>query len=354
MSISISCPINNTGYGIASINILRELYKLDKNIAFFPIGSPSVSTIEDRDWLMQLYANTNDLDIYAPYIKIWHQFDLAHHTGKGKYYAFPFFELDTFNELEIKHLKIPDYLFVTSNWASNVIKQNNIDTNCIVVPLGVDAKIFDYTKYQKLDNSRYIFLHIGKWEIRKGHDFILDVFNQAFPNETDVELWILAAENTNNYSSESELAEWKNKYNTPRVKLFSGVESQYNIAQLISQSDCGLYPSRAEGWNLELLETMAMNKPVIATNYSAHTEFCTTANSYLIDIDNIEPAYDGKAFKNQGNWAKISDKQKNQMIDYMRYVYKSRISTNKNGLLTAQKYSWANSANIINRCINNL
>lgn len=354
MSISLSCPINNTGYGLSSFNILKELYKLDQEISFFPIGDVIINSIDDKNLLSYLYSKSFELDIDAPYIKIWHQFDLANHIGRGKYYAYPFFELDTFNQLEIKHLNVPDGLFVTSSWAKTIIEQNNVKTSCVIVPLGVDTKIFDYNKYHKLNNSSYIFLHIGKWEVRKGHDFILDFFNLAFPNEKDVELWILASETTNKYSTPEQIAQWRSKYSDPRVKIFSGAETQHDIAQLIAQSDCGLYPSRAEGWNLELLETMAMNKPVIATNYSAHTEFCSTDNSYLVDIDQIEPAYDGKAFRNQGNWAKIGEKQKDQIIEYMRYLYQNRISTNKNGILTAEKYSWTNSANIINRCIKNL
>jgi glycosyltransferase involved in cell wall biosynthesis len=133
-------------------------------------------------------------------------------------------------------------------------------------------------------------------------------------------------------------------YNSPRIKIFNGVQSHIDIAYLIAESDCGIYPSRAEGWNLELLETMAMNKPVISTNYSAHTEYCTKDNCYLVEIDNTELANDGKAFKNQGNWAKIDQKQKDQFIDYMRYVYNNRIIDNPSGLETAKKLSWKNSA----------
>ena len=120
---------------------------------------------------------------------------------------------------------------------------------------------------------------------------------------------------------------------------------------MIANSDCGLYPSRAEGWNLELLETMAMNKPVIATNYSAHTEFCNNDNCMLVDIDSTEKAFDNKAFVGQGNWAKIGPNQIEQTINHMRYCYNNKISTNNNGVITANIYSWSNTADEILRCI---
>jgi glycosyltransferase involved in cell wall biosynthesis len=247
--------------------------------------------------------------------------------------------------MEIKHLSVPDVIFATSEWGKQVILNNNPNIKCEVVPLGVDNTIFNPDKITKSrQDDKYIFLNIGKWEKRKGHDILLELFNKAFSNNENVELWILASESTNNYSTKEELLSWKQMYNSPRIKIFNGVQSHIDIAYLIAESDCGIYPSRAEGWNLELLETMAMNKPVISTNYSAHTEYCTKDNCYLVEIDNIEPANDGKAFRNQGNWAKIDQKQKDQFIDYMRYVYNNRITDNPSGLETAKKLSWKNSA----------
>jgi glycosyltransferase involved in cell wall biosynthesis len=180
----------------------------------------------------------------------------------------------------------------------------------------------------------------------------LELFKKAFPNEEDVELCILASENTNSYSSKEELDQWKSMYMTDdRVNLINGLNSHYEIAELINNSDCGIFPSRAEGWNLELLEMMSMNKPVIATNYSSHTEFCNSDNCYLVNIHTYEKAYDGKAFAGQGNWAKIDLDQKDQIIEYMRYCYSNRVNTNINGVKTAEKFNWLDSAKSLLRCI---
>jgi glycosyltransferase involved in cell wall biosynthesis len=350
MNISISAPINHTGYGIASSNIVRELAKYN-NISYFPIGQPSVDSKEDYDLFTSLIHNSEDFEIDAPYVKIWHQFDLAERIGRGKYFAYPFFELDTLNKREAKHLSVPDELFVSSDWAKHVILDHGINSNINVVPLGVNSDIFNASLVRQRTNDKYVFLTIGKWEVRKGHDLLPSLFKKAFPNEKDVELWILAAEHTNSYSSKDEINKWKELYKSSNIKVFGGVESHKDVAQLICDSDCGLYISRAEGWNLELLETMSMNRPAIATYYSAHTEFCTKDNSYLVDIDETEKAFDGKVFRGQGNWAKIGQKQIDQTIEYMRYLYKNRINTNPEGLNTAKKLSWKNSADIIYGCI---
>jgi glycosyltransferase involved in cell wall biosynthesis len=354
MRLNFSCPINNTGYGVASWNILKNLYNLNPDIAYFPIGQPSAASKEDYDLIIKLYSNSQNFDYRAPFVKIWHQFDLANHIGKGNYFALPFFELDTFNTIELSHLKVPDRLLVTSNWAKEVIRVNGIDSQVDIVPLGVDRDIFNEDKYVKNHNNKYVFLNIGKWEVRKGHDILLELFQKAFPKENDVELWILASENTNNYSSAQELDQWKNMYKSdPRVKLLKSAQNHSEIAQIMNDADCGLFPSRAEGWNLELLEMMSMNKPVIATNYSAHTEFCDNNNCYLIDIKEKEKAYDGKAFIGQGYWAKIDKDQKDQIVEHMRSCFNNNIKTNSQGVLTSQKYTWLNSAETLLRCIDN-
>jgi glycosyltransferase involved in cell wall biosynthesis len=351
MSINLYCPINLTGYGIASLNIVKQLSAIDK-VSLFPIGNPGVQSQEDYDFISFLLSDQLSFDPLAPCLKIWHQFDLSSRIGKGKYFAYPFFELDTFDKREIINLSVPDGIFVSCEWAKKIIESNGIKTPTYVAPLGVDLSIFDSSINTTKNNDKYIFGNIGKWEVRKGHDILYDLFNKAFPNNENVELRILASEKTNNYSSDQELKQWKELYSKDsRIKIFTGVNSHKDIAKFISDTNCGIFPSRAEGWNLELLEFMAMNKPVISTNYSAHTEFCNSDNCYLVNINGTEKAYDGKAFNGQGNWAKIGPDQIDQLIEHMKYCYNHRISSNPEGIKTANKFSWNNTANIIRGCI---
>ena len=92
-----------------------------------------------------------------------------------------------------------------------------------------------------------------------------------------------------------------------------------------------------------------MGKHVITTNYSAHTEFCTPVNSRLINIDNLETAFDGVFFDGRcGMWADIAQDQKDATIEYMRDIHTlkqdGQLSLNKNGIETGKQFSWKNSA----------
>ena len=93
---------------------------------------------------------------------------------------------------------------------------------------------------------------------------------------------------------------------------------------------------------------MSCGKQIVATNYSAHTEFCNDSNSLLVDINSTEDAFDGKWFKGQGKWAKIDDEQISDISNHMRSVYEQKRSgkdlINTEGIKTAEKFSWENTA----------
>ena len=62
-------------------------------------------------------------------------------------------------------------------------------------------------------------------------------------------------------------------------------------------------PFRAEGWGLPLLEAMARGVPVIATGYSAPTDFLGAEAFASITAVLIETPYFNRADGDYGQWA---------------------------------------------------
>lgn len=348
-NININCPINGTGYGITSLNITKEIYKKNIGLSLFPIGQGiEVNSEEDKKIVKQLIDNSNTFNYNSPCLKIWHQYDLASKIGNGHYYVFPFFEVDKITDRELHHLNYADFIFVASNWGKEILLTNGVRKNIFVSPLGVDHSIFNIPIKIRVEQPTYRFFHIGKWEHRKSHDFLIKAFNEAFEVNDNVELCMLPY---NPFLNEQENAYWFNLVGQSKlkdkIKIYGRLNTQYELANFIFQCDCGVFLSRAEGWNNEIIESMAMDKPIIATNYSAHTEYLTKENSYMVDVNEIEPANDGKWFHGFGNWAKLGQRQLEQTVEYMRYVYKNNINNNSEGLKTAKFYSWSRTADII-------
>jgi len=129
------------------------------------------------------------------------------------------------------------------------------------------------------------------------------------------------------------------------VRLINRVQTQAELASIMNSTDCGIFPSRAEGWNLEILELMATGKHVITTNYSAHTEFCDEKNSMLVTPQNKEAAFDGQFFNGFGEWASLQGVEQ-EFVTHMKNIYrewkeggKQRI-VNEEGIKAAEKFSW--------------
>ena len=345
--LNLISPVNNLGYGVVGHNLLKHLaQKLD--IALFPVGGIDVerNTAELVEQVIRSARNFKDR-ASAPCLKVWHEFDLAMRVGFGPYYAFPFFELNKIDDKRLNHLSSTDGIIVASKWAQEILNQHSsLVDKTSVVPLGVDTSVFNHST-SNITNDTCIFFNCGKWEKRKGHDILLEMFQKAFPEQADVELWVLAS---NPFIDEKSRDEWERYYSSDtRVKIISRVDTQHQVAYLMSQANCGVFPSRAEGWNLELLEMMAMGKHVITTNYSAHTEFCNENNSRLINIQQLEPAQDGVFFDGSiGEWASLEGEPFDEGVDHMRAFYQEWQSNhnivNEHGLQTAQELSLSNTA----------
>jgi len=348
MDLNIMAPINQLGYGIAGLNICKELTKIC-NTSLSPIGPIEVTLQQDVEPVKKALSNYQMLNFNAPCVKVWHQNDMGAFVGKGKRIGFPFFELDTFDELEKHHLNSLDALFVCSQWAKNICLKNlKLNENQIhVIPLGVDRNLFPTAENNT--NKNTIFFNCGKWEVRKGHDVLVEVFNKSFNENDDVELWLMCS---NPFLSPEESNHWESFYKQSnlgnKIKILPRAKTQAEVYNVMSQVDCGVFPSRAEGWNLELLELMSCGKNVIATNFSAHTEFCNTENCFLVKTPEIETAYDGKWFAGKGSWAKLSDTVIQDFIKNMKNIHQLKqsqeLKPNKNGVITAEKFSWEESA----------
>jgi glycosyltransferase involved in cell wall biosynthesis len=356
--INLITPINNLGYGVAGYNIFKSLYTINPSTTLYPISKP-----EFIDEYVAAGINNQSATEEFPSVKIWHQHDLHFNVGKNKHIGFPIFELTEFNTDEKRSMAHCDALFVCSNWAKEIVlNQTNFSkSNVHVVPLGVDTTIFKPSSSMR---PQTIFFNCGKWEKRKGHDVLLECFNTAFNQSDNVELWMMC---DNPFIGQNN-QEWVNLYkNAPlgnKIRMIPRQQTHKDVYNIMKQTDCGVFPARAEGWNLELLEMMACGKTVIATNYSAHTEFCDSDNTLLIDIDSLEQAKDGVFFSGlNGEWASFSESSKEQLIAHMRTVHNlkscgsnavgGRIGRrpicgdhllNSSGIDTAKKFTWQNSA----------
>ena len=342
--INLIAPINSLGYGVVGHNLLKSLLSINPSTALYPISNPEFTD----EYVIRGMANRGAFRMF-PSIKVWHQNEVHAHIGKGEHIGFPIFELTEFTDEEKLSMSHCDKLFVCSEWAKSVLTDGQSDWSCppvYVIPLGVDTHIF---KPEMSSRKKTVFFNCGKWEIRKGHDVLLECFNSAFGHDDDVELWMMCDNPFIGNQNEDWKGLYKNSKLGEKIRIIPRQKTHQDVYNIMKQTDCGVFPARAEGWNLELLEMMACGKQVIATNYSAHSQYCTPINSLLVNIEKLEPAYDGVFFDGKiGQWASLDNDQSCVIIEYMRMVHSFKqsgdLKLNINGIETAKNLSWENSA----------
>ena len=368
LDINANFPVNMLGYGIAGLNVLKALNDSGHILALFPIGNIEAAP-EYHGLLQTTLKRQESYNSKAPCIRLYHQFALAETVGRGPRIGFPIFELDQLTAREQHHMNSVDHLFVCSEYAKRVVENNHITTPTSIIPLGVDRDIFhenvEYNPNFLSDDPTHpiheairtstIFLHIGKWEVRKGADVIVEAFNKAFTENDNVCLLLCCHNPFIGQANE----EWERLYlSSPlgkKIFIVPRLPTQYDVAKLMQLSDCGLFPARAEGWNLELLEMMSMGKEVICTYFSAHTEFVNETNARLIYVDETELAFDGVWFHGHGRWAALNESQIDQMVAHMREVHEENERGPHTPAIEAAKlFSWKNTAQKIVAAIQNV
>lgn len=346
INLNYIAPLNQLGYGQTSKNFAISMLKAGVDLSIFPISEISI----EHEAYMKLQRfipkiSQKKIDKNANCLKIWHQNDLYEFVGKGKHIGFPIFELDRFTEAEKHSLNHCDEIVVCSEWAAGIVRNSGIARPVKVVPLGYDPNIFRPAPILKGSTK---FFNCGKWELRKGHDFILECFNKAFTMKDDVQLIMMC----DNPFLPEQTKEWMKLYKNSnmggKITFVPRQESHENVYYIMKQVDCGLFPARAEGWNLELLEVLACGKHAITTNYSGHTEFCKEG-CHLIDIDSLEVAKDNIWFHGDGLWAKLGEAQLDQTVEYMRTIHdlkkSGNLSPNTAGITQASDFTWDKSTN---------
>lgn len=356
MQLNLITPVNKLSYGYVGVNLLKAITKLGVKVSLFPINRDSIEFEKHhQNYVIEAIRNAEGHNKKAPTLIVWHHHGLAKYRQfNGKHFGFPIFETDVFNDDEIINLESMNGLFVTCQWYKDIIE--NFTTKPVsVAHLGVDESVFGkfgipYNMLLDGEDDVVRFLNVGKWEIRKGHDIIPEVFAEAFDGIDDVRLY-MACDNI--FLTEEDNNRWRAKYKERlgnKVVFLNRFKNQSDLVYWMNVADFGFFPARAEGWNMELHEMLWLQKPCVATYTSAHTAYANSSNCILIDTDKREPCFDGHFFYGQGNWAKFEKKQIDGMIDGLRslYYYKKgnprKLSFNFNNI---NKFTWQESAKSI-------
>jgi len=353
IELNVSCGISATSYGLAAFYILKYMKKLGVKVSLFPIGRIDVSCFKDQDnsFLMEFLNNAKTFNADAPSLRIWHQNLLGERIGRGKSFAYSFFELDPLSGADINSIKSIDTFIPSTKWAEKVCLNAGLENISTACPMGIDFELIDNSQNygtHVLKNNIFKIMHVGKLEHRKSHREMVDAFNEAFDVFDNVELDLYTS---SFFVHPDEYKQWveyvKSTKMGNKINICDRVETHKEFVKLYNKYDCYVSFSKAEGFDLPLVEAMAHEKLCIATNCSAHLDYITPRNSIIVPIDGMEIARDGKWFvEGEGKWAKINFEHMISGFKRAKNIFNGiNDDFQKNALKTAKKYDIMSTVN---------
>ena len=324
MKLLVSAPINALSFGNVSVNILRELFKKNIDLIFFPIGDKAEMDAYDKidpDFIKYLQSATNDryskISKDIPSLKLWHIFGSETRYSKNQS-LFTFHEGSEVTNIEKNLLSLQDRIFVSSNYTKNIFNLNGLD-NVTHVPLGFDND-FQITNKTYLQDKIHFGI-LGKFENRKNTARIIKSWLKLFGNKPEYQLscaitnpFLDKARFQNELLKVLEGKQYNNLNFVPYMQTNSEVNDYLNSIDI----DLGGL-SGAEGWNLPSFNATALGKWSVVINATAHKDWATKDNSILIEPSSLKDCYDDVFFKkgqsfNQGQFFDISDQEMDNAI----------------------------------------
>lgn len=274
----------------------------------------------------------------------------------GRNIVWAVFEHDRLSPGHIQQLQRADLVWTPSVWAKGILENQGVSPAKLdVIAEGVDTET--YHPFARLAPAPampgiFRFLMIGKFEERKGYTQLLQAFAKAFGGDPKVELlikgdyFIFGQERKG-----SALLDFVRGFGVPNVKLLSGAMTRQELFLIYSMADAFVFPSRAEGWGLPLLEAMATGLPAISTNYSGHTEFLKTVEGYFSPIAHrlvpiTDRDYQRIVLRREGDlghWAEadvddLAQKMRDMILRYDEWRQKGLAASR----ILRAKFTWAN------------
>ena len=317
MKLLVSAPINSLSFGNVTVNILREFFKRNINLVFFPIGDKIDFSAYDKaepnflEYMKKSATSRYDnIEKDLPSVKLWHINSSETRYTKNQS-LLTFHETSQITPIEQKILNCQDQIFVSSNYTKRIFEINNVN-NVKFLPLGFD-KDFHSTNKTYLEDKIHFGI-LGKFEKRKNTARIIKTWLKIFGNNPKYQLSCAV---TNPFLDKAKFQEEILKtlegktYNN--INFISYMQTNSEVNDYLNSIDIDLGGlSGGEGWNLPSFNATALGKWSVVLNATAHKDWANDKNSILIEPSKLKDCYDGVFFSpnsiyNQGQFFDISD-----------------------------------------------
>jgi glycosyltransferase involved in cell wall biosynthesis len=203
----------------------------------------------------------------------------------------------------------------------------------VKIPLAIDLPTPTFGRaHFNLPADKFIFLFVfdfcSAYE-RKNPVALLKAFQKAFGRDNKDVLLLIKSSN-----ADFEPAKAANMRaladNAPNVKFIDKIMPREEVNALLYNCDSYVSLHRAEGFGLTPAEAMFYGKPVIATDYSATTDFLNVSNGYPVKfrLEKLKENAKVSLYRAGNAWAEADVEHAAQM---MRFVFENQSEAKRTG-----------------------
>jgi len=185
-----------------------------------------------------------------------------------------------------------DELWVPTQWIAEQARASGVATaKTHVVPHGVDLELMSAEGPRfELDRPGFRFLFVGAAVARKGVDVLLEAYGRAFTADDPVTL-VIKDHGADLFYQGARLTgaigSFVARRGAPHLVHLDAHLEPARLAALYRSCDAGVFPYRAEGFALPILEAMACGTPSIVPRFGAALDYCDADTAFPIPARRI-------------------------------------------------------------------
>lgn len=321
-------------------------------------------------------ANARAVGGGAADCSIHHDFSVEFSTlpapAQGRWIAMRPWDFGSYPSAWVRKIRAEcDQLWVPSRWSKALAVRSGIPSRSVtVIPWGIDPAVFTPggRRMALATRKRLRFLFVGAPIYRKGLDIALAAYGDAFTAADDVCFMIKSNPDDLFYGGIGLLdrvTQLRARPNSPEVLVVDAFLSAARLAALYRACTVGVFPYRAEGFALPILEGMACGLPPIVPDFGACLDYCARGAAFRVPARRIQlPVRGNFAFNTLGFREDVDDVDFCEVpIDAlaaeMRRVaaLPARVlqrTAERAARLSRQRFTWAHTAGRVERALDTL
>lgn len=305
-------PLGTVSFGSVSFSILREMHRRGLQPNVFPLGGNVDLSSQRPDERFNQWLGHCVNKAQGEHSRQKTAFRLWHINGSLASYSqidsrlLTFHETDQLTNQEVNILRAQDWVYVTSRFTQSIFKQYGIEA--VYLPLGYDAHNFPMLEKRPKIDGTIQFSLAGKFENRKAHGKILNLWAKKYGNNVKYRLNaalhnpFLRPEQMNALIGQA--LEGQQRFN---INFLPWMATNAEYSSFLQSSDIHIAMSGGEGFDLPAYHATALGSHIVALSAHVYEDYLNPSNAVLVKPNSKRPSADGIFFHpgspfNSGNF----------------------------------------------------